>query len=249
MTVKPPILPLNEIALFLDFDGTLVDLAPQPDAVIVPPNLPPLLQRLQTAMQGALATVSGRPIAEIDAFLAPARMAASGSHGAELRSAGDAEVRTVGEMLPQPLRATIHAILADLGRRWQGLRAEDKGTSFAVHYRSVPDAEPELGTAMRALPLGDGWQLLSGHCVYEVKARGRNKGNAVRDLMAEPAFAGRLPIFVGDDRTDLDGIAAAVALGGSGIAVAGLDASVAWALQNPTAVRAWLRDLADSASA
>jgi trehalose 6-phosphate phosphatase len=243
MTATPPAFPLAEIALFLDFDGTLVELAPQPDAVVVPPDLPPLLQRLETALQGALATVSGRPIAEIDAYLAPARLAASGAHGAELRAAGGEAVRVVGERLPEDLRVALNAIVADLGRRWPGLRTEDKGTSFAVHYRHAPAAAPALSKALATLPLGDRWQLLGGHCVYELKARSRSKADAVRDLMAEPAFAGRRPIFLGDDVTDLDGMAAAAALGGAGIAVGGIAADVEWRLANPAAVKAWLRDL------
>jgi trehalose 6-phosphate phosphatase len=245
MTAGPPVFALDEIALFLDFDGTLVELAPQPEAVIVPPELPPLLARLHDRMKGAVATISGRPIAEIDAFLAPVKLPASGAHGAELRESADAEIRVIGAHLSDPLRAQIQAVVATLQARWPGLRTEDKGTSFAVHYRHAPEAEADLRAALEALGFTNGWQLLSGHRVFEVKARGWSKGTAIRLMMDRAAFAGRRPICIGDDRTDLDGMEAARALGGDGIAVGGLDADVAWVLSDPAAVRDWLRRLAD----
>jgi len=244
MTAPPPVFSLDEIALFLDFDGTLVELAPQPEAVIVPPDLPPLLDRLHMRMKGAVATISGRPIAEIDSFLAPVKLPGSGAHGAELRETRDAETKVVGAHLSDPLRAQILAIVAMLKKRWPGLRTEDKGTSLAVHYRHAPEAEADLRAALEALAFGNGWQLLTGHRVFEVKARGWNKGTAIRRIMDQPAFAGRRPIYLGDDRTDLDGMAAARALGGDGVAVGGLDADVAWMLSDPAAVRGWLRRLA-----
>src|SRR5262249_33280845 len=107
-----------------------------------------------------------------------------------------------------------------------------------------PEAEPALRTAIAGLDLGSEWEILSGHMIYEIRSRGQNKGVAMKRLMQKPPFAGRQPVFAGDDRTDLDGIRTAVELGGSGIAVAGLDAAQArWALKDPTAVRAWLRSL------
>jgi trehalose 6-phosphate phosphatase len=245
MTAGPPIFSLDEIALFLDFDGTLVELAPQPEAVIVPSDLPPLLARIHQRMRGAAATISGRPIAEIDGFLAPVKLPASGAHGAELRETADAAIKVVGAHLSDPLRAQIKAIVAMLEKRWPGLRTEDKGTSFAVHYRHAPEAEADLRAALEALNFGNGWQLLAGHRVFEVKARGWDKGTAIRRIMEGAAFAGRRPIFIGDDRTDLDGMAAARKLGGDGVAVGGLDADVAWMLSDPAAVREWLRRLAD----
>jgi trehalose 6-phosphate phosphatase len=243
MTGEPPLFFLDEIALFLDFDGTLVELAQQPEAVIVPPDLPPLLQRLHDRMNGAIATISGRPIAEVDRFLAPVTLPASGAHGAELRETRSGEIRVVGAHLSDPLRAQIQAIVASLRQRWQDLRTEDKGTSIAIHYRHAPEAEADLRAALEALAFGDGWQLLSGHRVFEIKARGWNKGTAIRRMLEGAAFGGRRPICVGDDRTDLDGMAAARALGGDGVAVGGLQADVRWSLADPAAVRAWLRGL------
>ena len=241
----PPVFSLREIALFLDFDGTLVSLAPQPEAVIVPPDLPPLLAHLHAAAEGAVAIVSGRPIAEIDRFLAPIRLPASGAHGAEYRDTATAETQVVGAQLSDPLRAQIQAIVGALQARWPGLRSEDKGTSFAVHYRHAPDAEGDLRAALDAISFGDQWQILSGHRVFEIKARGWNKGTAIKRMMAGTAFVGRRPIVIGDDRTDLDGMAAAVAIGGGGVAVGGLEAELAWVLPDPAAVCAWLRSLGD----
>ena len=243
MSAGPPVFSLDEIALFLDFDGTLVELAPQPEAVIVPSDLPPLLARLHARMNGAIATISGRPITEVDQFLAPVKLAASGAHGAELRETAEAEIRVIGAQLSDPLRAQIKAVVAALQARWPGLRTEDKGTSFAVHYRHAPEAEADLRAALEALGFTNGWQLLSGHRVFEVKARGWSKGTAIRLMMDRAAFAGRRPIFIGDDRTDLDGMEAARAIGGDGVAVGGLDADVAWVLSDPAAVRDWLRRL------
>jgi trehalose 6-phosphate phosphatase len=196
-------------------------------------------------MHGAVAIVSGRPIAEIDAFLHPIKLPASGAHGAEFRDTAGNVVEVVGAHLSDPLRAQIQAIVATLQARWPGLRTEDKGTSFAVHYRHAPDAEADLRGALEALSFGSGWQMLAGHRVFEIKALGWNKGTAIKRMMSGPAFAGRRPIVIGDDRTDLDGMAAAMAVGGGGIAVGGLEAHLAWTLPDPTAVRAWLRSLLD----
>jgi trehalose 6-phosphate phosphatase len=194
-------------------------------------------------MSGAVAIVSGRPIAEVDGFLAPVRLPASGAHGAEFRETAAGTIRVVGAHLSDPLRAQLLAIVGALQTRWPGLRTEDKGTSFAVHYRHAPEAETDLRAALEALDFSNGWQLLIGHRVFEIKARGWNKGTAIQRMMESPPFAGRRPIVVGDDRTDLDGIAAATALGGGGVAVGGLEAELAWVLADPAAVRAWLRSL------
>ena len=243
----PPLLPLARLALFLDFDGTLVELAPTPDAVIVPRDLPGLLERLRDRLGGALAVVSGRPVADIDRLLAPSRLAAAGSHGAELRASPRGEVVPLGEPLPEPLHASLVALAAALRRRSPGVRAEDKGTAFALHYRQAREAEPALRAGLGGLPLGEDWEILAGHCVYEIRSRHRHKGDALRRLMSEAPFAERKPVYLGDDRTDLDGMAAAWALGGQGVAVGGLDAPKAeWALADPAAVRDWLRRLAVS---
>jgi trehalose 6-phosphate phosphatase len=245
---RPPTdLPLDAIALFLDLDGTLIELAPRPGDVVVPPDLPPLLESLHGRLGGALAVVSGRPLPDIDRLLAPLHLPAAGTHGAELRRSAADPVHEAGAPVPGKLRDRINGLAKELQTQWHGIFVEDKGSAIAVHYRLSPEAGPALHRALAALDLGEGWQILAGHCVYEIRAAGQSKAGAVTALCREPPFAGRRPIFVGDDRTDLDGIAAAVALGGHGVIVGPLQAPAAeWALPDVAAVHAWLRRLADA---
>jgi trehalose 6-phosphate phosphatase len=240
----PPLLPLDRIALFLDLDGTLIELAPRPGDVTVPPALLSLLDKLHAGTGGALAVVSGRPIADIDRLLAPLHLPAAGTHGAELRDAADGPVHTVGESLPGTLRDRLNSIAKELQSQWHGVSVEDKTSALAIHYRLAPEAEAALRAALDRLDLPTGWQILSGHCVYEIRAQALNKGAAMKTLTRAPAFAGRQPVFVGDDRTDLDGIASAVAAGGHGIAIGELEAPAAeWRLPNVPAVHDWLQRL------
>jgi trehalose 6-phosphate phosphatase len=243
----PPLLPLDRVALFLDLDGTLIELAPRPGDVVVPAALVPLLEALHARTGGALAVVSGRPLADIDRLLAPLHLPAAGTHGAELREAAGGPVHLPGEPLPGTLRDRLSSIAKDLQAQWHGVAIEDKGYALAIHYRLAPEAEPALRIALDRLALPPEWQILAGHCVYEIRARDRNKGAAVRSLCKTPAFTGRRPVFVGDDRTDLDGIAAAVALGGEGIRVGALAAPDAqWRLPDVAAVHDWLGRLLDA---
>jgi trehalose 6-phosphate phosphatase len=242
----PPRLPLNETALFLDVDGTLIEIAPTPESVVVPPELVPMLQKLHHALGGALAIVSGRTIAMLDRLLGTTGLPMAGVHGGELRPYAGGEIIEVNPHLPNTLQERAWMVVDDLKKQWPGVRGEDKGPAFSFHYRQAPEAEPALHAALQALNLGPEWEILAGHMIYEIRSRGQSKGEAVRRLMKLPTFAGRKPVFVGDDRTDLDGIRTAVELGGSGIAVAGLQASSArFALRDPSAVRAWLNSLLD----
>ena len=240
---RPPLLPLDRIALFLDFDGTLIDLALRPEEVIVPPDLTPLLAQLHGALDGALAIVSGRPVASIDRLLAPLRLPAAGGHGAELRNTRDGAIHAVGEPVPAGLKQNVNAITKKLQKQWSGILLEDKRSSLAIHYRLAPEAESTLRNDLDALSLPAPWQILSGHCVYEIRAADRNKGSAILELGRHAPFVGRQPVFVGDDRTDLDGMAAALKAGGYGIAVGNLDAPVEWALPDVRAVQDWIRML------
>jgi trehalose 6-phosphate phosphatase len=240
----PPLLPLDRIALFLDFDGTLVDLAPRPGDVSVPPSLVELLETLHCRTGGAVAVVSGRPLADIDRLLAPLHLPGAGTHGAELRETSGGAVHLPGEPLPGTLRDNLNSLAKELQSQWHGLSIEDKTSAIALHYRLAPEAEPALRAGLDRLELPPGWQVLAGHCVYEIRARALNKGAAVTALSAAPPFAGRVPVAVGDDRTDLEALASAVALGGHGIAVGDLQApAVTWRLPDVAAVRDWLRRL------
>jgi trehalose 6-phosphate phosphatase len=243
----PPLLPLDRIALFLDLDGTLIEIAPRPGDVLLPPDLLSLLDRLHTRLGGALAVVSGRPLDSIDRLLAPLHLPAVGTHGAELRDAAGAAVQLAGRPLPGTLKDRLNSIAKELQAQWHGVSIEDKTSALAIHYRLAPEAEPALRAAVSGLVLEDPWQVLAGHCVYEIRAREQNKGAALKTLSRAAHFAGRRPVFVGDDNTDLDGIAAAVALGGHGISVGALKAPDAeWTLPDVSSVHAWLRRLLDA---
>lgn len=217
-------------ALLLDLDGTLLDFAPTPESVVVPPTLPPALAALRARLGGALAIITGRPVAQIDALL-PGLPAVAGEHGGAIRHAPGAEVER--EHHPPVPPAWLDGAEAALAAH-PGTLLERKAHGVALHFRRAPKA----GSALRALAEGlvailPSHALLAGNMVWEVRPRGIHKGNAVRALMARPPFAGRTPLFVGDDVTDEDAIAAARALGGIGL-------KVDEAFGSPQGVRDWL---------
>ena len=223
-------------ALFLDFDGTLVDLAPQPDGVVLSAGLLALLMQIQQATGGALAVVSGRPISQLDHYMAPLRLAAAGVHGLERRDAR-------GHMmaLPAPDTAGLMQILESFVARYPALRLEHKRGALALHYRQGPDLEQACIEAMRsALTQVPGFTLLQGKMVVEAKAAMVDKGAAVSAFMTEAPFIGRRPWFIGDDITDEDGFSRVQADGGIGIKI-GFGASQAQQrLASPAALFAWL---------
>nr|MBO2511827.1 trehalose-phosphatase [Gammaproteobacteria bacterium] len=205
-------------SLFLDVDGTLLDIAETPDAVRVPPELLAALATLQRRLGGALALVSGRSLDSLDALFAPLRLAASGGHGAQWRQLADEAPRHASNALDAALRER----LAVLAQRHPGVLAEDKGSSFALHYRAVPEVAPALAAALDELlagPLGRGLRLLPGKMVFEVIGRGCDKGLAIRRFLAAPPFRGRWPLFIGDDVTDEAALAVVAELGGLGLSV------------------------------
>jgi trehalose 6-phosphate phosphatase len=220
-------------ALFLDFDGTLVDIAPEPGAVVVPSGLVPTLASLQQYLQGAMAVVSGRPIREIDQFLAPLHLPVAGVHGAERRSAAGG----VNHVPPHPLEAVERAAQS-LAERDSRLLIEHKTTSLAVHYRQAPELESLCVETMQAAvaPIR-GLALLRGKMVVEAKPCGASKGTAIEAFLREPPFAGRTPVFVGDDVTDEVGFTTVQRMGGLGVKVGEGD-TVAWQrLADPGALR------------
>ncbi|ORE93352.1 trehalose-phosphatase [Stappia sp. 22II-S9-Z10] len=228
-------------ALFLDFDGTLVDIADRPDGVVVAPSLHTLIERLVARTSGAVAVVSGRQIQDIDGFLG-IPIAAAGMHGLEHRAAPGDEVHHQ----PAPAEMeTLRARIAAFPFLGDGVSMEDKGAGLAVHYRANPSRQQDVIDAMeRATADLTELHLICGKMVVEAKRRGFDKGAAVRAFMASPPFAGRTPIFIGDDVTDEDGIRAAGALGGFGIKVGEGASDAPHRLADVAAVHTWLAHLA-----
>jgi trehalose 6-phosphate phosphatase len=223
-------------AFLLDFDGTLVDIAPAPDQVRVAPGLAEALRQLRHRCKEALAIVSGRPIAQIETFLPGAAHAISGEHGTAIRRAPNTAIEWLSlPPTPPAWRAAAQALAA----AHTGVVMEDKHYGFVLHYRGAPDAGGTIRAALEHLlrdPAG-GYKLAPAKMAWEVRPTGADKGVAVQALMAHPPFAGRIPIFVGDDATDEDGMREARALGGIGL-------RVGQALADADAVRAWIGRLA-----
>lgn len=223
-------------ALFLDFDGTLTELAPRPEAVRVASGLVPTLLALHTHLGGALAIVTGRPESDIDRFLAPLRLPLASEHGAQYRLSD-----TSLPALPPPDLSHVLAAAKGLAVQHPELLIETKRASIALHYRQAQHLQALcLETLERAMQGMDGVELLRGKCVFEVKPRGVHKGQAIKDFMAQPPFAGRIPVFVGDDVTDEAGFAAVLALGGWGIKVGEGPTLAQHRCMTPAALRGWL---------
>jgi trehalose 6-phosphate phosphatase len=233
-------------ALFLDIDGTLLEIAPRPDAVVVPAGLPELLLRIAARLDGALAVVSGRTLADIDGLLKPARLPAAGQHGLERRDVSGAMQKLESD--PTRLVPVREALLRFVSSR-PGMMIEDKLDSLAIHFRNAPEAAADTARFAAELlaGLGHGYKLLQGKSVIELQPDSANKGRAIDRFMSEPPFQGRRPIFVGDDVTDESGFEAVNALGGqsarieSGRAV--VDSRAKLRIADPTALRAWLASL------
>lgn len=232
--------PLERLALLLDLDGTLIDIAPTPEDVVVPDALPGLLARLGRRVGGALAVVSGRTIASVLALFPAADFLVAGEHGAQLRTP-DGALETLA--LP-PVPAGWREELARIAAHHGGVLLEEKPHGFVLHYRRAPAARGLLERAARALLAahGEDFVLQPAHMAWEIRPRGVDKGGAVQALLRRPAFAGRVPVFVGDDVTDLDGMRAARAAGGFGF-------EVERTFGDAGGVRAWLGELLDRAGA
>ena len=226
-----------DIALFLDFDGTLVRFEDDPTAVKVDDALRNAVLATAGLLDGALALISGRPIEQVDHCFASAQIAVAGLHGLERRDPTGAMHR---EPAPPALRFVamqVRAALAGHSAVW----LEDKGAALAIHFRGAPECEGSvrrIATTVLA-HLGPNFRALEGAYVIELLPKLVNKGTAVRAFMAQAPFCGRRPIFIGDDVTDLDGFEAARELGGHGIAV-GTRVSAEYRLADVTAVRDWL---------
>ncbi|GCE91306.1 trehalose phosphatase [Komagataeibacter diospyri] len=228
--------PPARAAFLLDFDGTLVDIAPTPESVVVAPGLLDTLRRLRDKCGNALAVISGRPIDQIDHFLGDVPYAVAGEHGIAIRHAPGQAV----ERAPLPSVPAAWIEQADqLAHAHPGVRIERKKAGLVLHYRGAPDAGEALGR------VADGWVATTGGAfhvqaakmAWEIRPAGIDKGHAVEVLMQSAPFAGRSPIFVGDDVTDEDGIRMAVHLGGVGFRIPA-------DFPDPAAFRGWLAQLA-----
>jgi trehalose 6-phosphate phosphatase len=231
-------------ALFLDVDGTMLDVAATPDDVIIAPELIQNLARIDKMLAGALALVSGRTIAVLDRMFAPLSLAAAGEHGAELRAASGQPVsRATRRELPRELKLSLSQIAAEQ----PALVFEEKPSSVVIHYRRAPDLGPEVGRRIRTLleRSGPGLTLFPGKMSWDIRDGTFTKGTALRHLMSADQFSGRIPIFIGDDRTDEDGFDEAERQGGVALAVEGeYQGSRKPAFHAPAHVREWLQRLA-----
>lgn len=187
-------------ALFLDIDGTLIDLAPTPDAIIVPQDLPPQLQAISELLGGALALVTGRALAYADALFQPHSFPIAGLHGSERRLADG----TIDRVSATEAFEEVKAALKAAAGRWPGVLVEDKGAAIAAHYRQAPERKDEVEEAMEfyLLQAGPEFTLQRGKMVFEIRPARADKGGALERYLSEPPFKGRTPIAIGDDVTD-----------------------------------------------
>lgn len=258
----PPLLKIDKIAIFLDFDGTLVDFAPAPDAVAVPADVKLLLRELRVELEGALALVTGRSLASLDALVNDYELCAAGCHGGEWRTLAQAKRLSAAARGQAQRKAHTLSVMetgnVDSGKealslarsvlskflREHKVRLEDKPYSLALHFRHNPEIEPEL----------DAWldqhfaalaelRVIKGKCVREIQLTGVNKGMAVERFMQQPPFVGRIPVYLGDDVTDEDAFLWVNQVGGVSIKVGAGATRANYRLSDFQAVSRWLRQL------
>ena len=236
----PPELPAN-CAYFFDLDGTLAEIKPHPDQVIVPQTILQLLHRLATRNAGALALISGRSMAELDTLTHPFRFPLAGVHGAERRDIkGHTHIVRLPHDVERDISMLLHAALADM----PGTTLETKGMAFALHYRQAPPHEAALLALAECVTRS--WPQLAlqpGKCVVEIKPKGTNKGEAIAAFMQEVPFVGRLPVFVGDDLTDEAGFGVVNRADGVSVKVGSGATQAMWRLSGVTDVWRWLEQI------
>jgi trehalose 6-phosphate phosphatase len=232
----------SPVALFLDFDGTLVDIAPSPDQVDLSDANRRLLARLSVALDGAFAIVSGRDLDDLDGHLHPLKPAAAGAHGISIRDgAGNVETLTLddGALAEAAVRAQAFC------DGQPGLHCEIKKGAIAVHYRARPDLEDECKALAADLVDGhDTLEQMHGKMVIEIKPAGISKGKAVANLMGRPPFQGRQPVFAGDDTTDETAFAEVNRRGGTTIKIGAGQTAARHRMPDTGTLWRWLRDLA-----
>jgi trehalose 6-phosphate phosphatase len=237
--VRPPPPPLaGDCALFLDIDGTLAELAHVPDAVRIDDKLAVALPKLSQALGGALALVTGRAITNADKLFPNVKLPMAGQHGAERRDAKG----TIHLHAPRKdTYVRLCKLLKGLAKRHPQLLLEEKGAAIALHYRALPELAGELHKTLEAeLRAEEGYTLQPGKMLLEVRPEGRDKGTAIDDFMAEAPFAGRLPVFLGDDLTDEHGFATVERLGGWTVKVGPGRTEARFRLPDVTSVGRWL---------
>lgn len=241
---EPPALS-PDCALFLDIDGTLIDLAPTPEGVQIDQAISALLPALSFRLGGAVALITGRTIGGAESLFPTAGLLIAGQHGLE-RQGSDGRLHQYAER-PAGFNWLVHELQSFIASH-EGLLLEDKGATLALHYRLAPALEHKVERTVRDLvdrcdAAGADWQLQRGKSVIEVKPAGRDKGAAIMDYMAEPTFERRLPVFVGDDLTDEYGFAAVAMMNGWAVKVGPGDTRAQYRLADVNAVRRWLASL------
>ena len=233
--MSDPLPPFERAALLLDLDGTLLDLVDVPDAVVVPEGLINTLRTIRKQIGDALAIVTGRPVETIDRLLGDAPYAVAGEHGGAFRCAPGAAIERPDHKAP-PMEWIERA--TRLAAAHPSTILEQKPRGFGVHFRQDPDAGQVIHDVLSGLVEGSpDFELMQGLMLWEIRPKGINKGLAVTHLMSRPPFQGRLPVFIGDDVTDQDGIRAARSMGGAGLFVPDIFGS-------PVRVRDWLHGIA-----
>jgi trehalose 6-phosphate phosphatase len=239
----PPVAMDRPLALFLDLDGVLAPMAPTPDAVVADPRRTAVLTRLDRALDGRLAIVSGRTLSEIDRIADSASPSAAGVHGLERRRRDGAVDRPAPSAGVAEALAAFRAFAADR----PGVIVEDKAISTGLHFRQSPGSAAEALVLARDLADSTGLMLQPGHMVLELRTPGADKGGAVTAFMAEAPFAGAMPVMLGDDLTDEAGFRAAEALGGFGVLVGPHRATAArYGLEGVPQVMDWLEAVAET---
>lgn len=238
---RPP-KPRSAWAYFVDFDGTLVSFAPTPGAVQVDADVKAMIARVSQLSGGALAIISGRAIADVDAMMGTSKLPMAGLHGLERRRADGTHLRPPSE------GASLEAVRSFLRTALRGrtqLLLEDKGVSLALHYRVAPTLSHYAQRIMRlALARADGaYRLQTGKCVVELLPAHANKGDAIRAFMNEPPFSGRVPVFIGDDDTDESAFVEVNTMKGVSVKVGGGNTMAYWSLPDVASVREWLHTL------